>query len=70
MTIFDNENHVRCVWRYFMNLEGAKYPAGGFESHLLETIVRADGDNLNRLSLGFPVHVEVYREWRETGEIE
>ena len=36
---------------------------GGFSSALVEAIIRADSDNLDRLELGFPVEVRGYRQW-------
>lgn len=37
---------------------------GDFEQHLWDAIGEADEDNLDRLALGYPVHVEAVRQWR------
>ncbi len=42
-------------WQYRM--------AGGFNTALVEAISRADEDNLDRLSLGFPEEVEAYKNF-------
>ncbi len=34
-----------------------------FQLALIKTITRADGDNLARLELGFPIEVAAFRSW-------
>jgi len=41
---------------------------GGFEHSLMDTISRADENNLELLSKGFPIHVSAYKKFtRERG---
>lgn len=41
---------------------------GGFFTALWSAISQADDDNLDRLSFGFPDHVQAYRDYVATGE--
>lgn len=40
--------------------------AGGFETALWEAFARADIYNQDKLGEGFPVHLQVYRDWQNS----
>ena len=49
------EEQVIYEWQYSMD--------GGFRHLLMDTISRADSRNLEKLRLGFPVHVKAYERF-------
>lgn len=46
------------------------FHSGGtnFNAHLFRLMHKADPGNLALISLGFPLHVELYREWHSSPE--
>lgn len=53
----DAEETVIFNWKY--------RNTGDFKRSLMEAICRADGDNLDRLKLGFPDEVNGYQKFKE-----
>jgi hypothetical protein len=54
-TEFSESDKAVVMWQYQL--------LGGFYTALWSAIARADEDNLERLSHGFPIEVEGYRSW-------
>lgn len=52
------------VWEFWLMQNS---DASNFTSELFRLILKADPYNKNRISLGYPEHVSLVKEWQECG---
>jgi len=66
-TIFDNYDHAyQTILHVWTNGERG-YPAGGFATCLIQAIMRADGDNLERIRTVYPEYVRAFEKIKGRG---
>lgn len=58
---FDNEEHMYSGLLYVWTSGRKGFSGGGFADHLFNAFIRADGDNLRRLSTAYPAVAKAFQ---------